>query len=380
MKQSTTTISAALLALLVGCSAQEPEVSRDTAPEAVAETVSDHPAISRIAFGSCAFQWVEQPIFRAVVAAKPDLYLSLGDAIYGDFDGESTFDVTPESLREEWQELAENPDWQHLVANVPVMATWDNHDYGKAEGGAEFALKEESQQIFLDFFGEPADSERRRSGGVYQAATFGPPGRTVQIVLLDTRYFKGPFVLAERPEGAGGSLGKFAPNEDPAVTLLGDEQWSWLEQQLRRQADIRFIASSTQIVPDQKGMDEWGNYPHERQRLFDLIESTGAEGVVLLTGNVHFSELSKTDEGPYPLYDFTSSGLTHVNDEYPQAPNDYRVAGPHVDLGFGLIEIDWKAGPAPLITFRVIDVDGSVQLEHQVHLGELRSDQETSNG
>jgi alkaline phosphatase D len=372
VKSAIKAISAALLALLVGCSAQEPEVSRDTAPEAVAETVSDHPAISRIAFGSCAFQWVEQPIFRAVVAAEPDLYLSLGDAIYGDFDGETTFDVTPESLREEWQELADNPDWQHLAANVPVMGVWDNHDYGKAEGGAEFELRDESQQIFLDFFGEPANSERRRSGGVYQAETLGPPGQTVQIILLDTRYFKGPFVLAERPEGAGGSLGKFAPNEDPAVTLLGDEQWAWLEEQLGQPADIRFIASSTQIVPDQKGMDEWGNYPHERQRLFDLIESTGAEGVVLLTGNVHFSELSKTDEGPYPLYDFTSSGLTHVNDEYPQAPNDYRIADPYVDLNFGMVEIDWEATPSPRIILQIIDVEGIVQLEHELRLNELR--------
>ena len=372
MKSAIKAISAALLALLVGCSAQEPEVSRDTAPEAVAETVSDHPAISRIAFGSCAFQWVEQPIFRAMVAAESDLYLALGDAIYGDFDGENTFDVTPESLREEWQELAENPDWALLAENVPVMATWDNHDYGKAEGGAEFELKTQAQEIFLDFFGEPADSERRLSGGVYQAETFGPPGRAVQIILLDTRFFKGPFVLADRPEGAGGSLGKFAPNDDPDVTLLGSAQWAWLEEQLRQPADIRFIASSTQIVPDQKGMDEWGNYPHERQRLFGLIESTGAEGVVLLTGNVHFSELSKTDEGPYPLYDFTSSGLTHVNEEYPQAPNDYRVGGPFVDVSFGLVEIDWEATPSPRIILQIIDVEGIVQLEHELRLNELR--------
>ena len=79
---------------------------------------------------------------------------------------------------------------------------------------------------------------------------------------------------------------------------------------------------------------------------------------MLLTGNVHFSELSKTDEGPYPLYDFTSSGLTHVNDEYPQAANDYRVAGPYVDLNFGLVEIDWEASPTPLITLQIIDVEG----------------------
>lgn len=365
-------ISAALLALLVGCSAQEPEVSRDTAPEAVAETVSDHPAISRIAFGSCAFQWVEQPIFRAVVAAEPDLYLSLGDAIYGDFDGENTFDVTPESLWEEWQKLADQPDWQHLIANVPVMATWDNHDYGHHSAGEEFPLKAESQEIFLDFFGEPVGSERRKTPGIYTAETFGPPGQRVQVILLETRYFKGPPVLAERPEGAGGSLGKFAPNDDPDVTLLGPAQWAWLEEQLRQPADVRFIASSTQIVPDQKGMDEWGNYPLEREKLFGLIESTGAEGVVLLTGNVHFSELSKTDGGLYPLYDFTASGLTHVNEEYPQAPNDYRVGGPFVDVSFGLVEIDWEATPSPRIILQIIDVEGIVQLEHELRLNELR--------
>jgi len=337
-------------------------------------------ALSRIAFGSCAFQWAEQPILRAVVAAEPDLYLSLGDAIYGDFDGETTFDVTPESLREEWQELAENPDWQYLTANVPVMAVWDNHDYGHHSAGSEFPLKEESQEIFLDFFGEPADSERRTTPGIYTAETFGPVDRRVQVILLDTRYFKSPPALAERPEGAGGSLGKYAPNEDPEATLLGDAQWEWLEEQLHHPAEVRLIASSGQIVPDEKGMDEWGNYPAERQRLFDLIDSTGANGVVLLSGNVHFSELSKADEGPYPLYDFTSSGLTHVNEDYPEAPNSYRLAEPFVDLSFGLVEIDWEASPSSLITFRVIDLGGGVQLEHQVRLDELQHENQGPNG
>ena len=328
--------------------------------------------VTRIGFGSCAFQWVEQPIFHAVVAAEPDLYLSLGDAIYGEFDGENTFDVTSESLREEWQELAENPDWALLAENVPVMATWDNHDYGHHSAGEEFPLKAESQEIFLDFFDEPADSERRKTPGIYTAETFGPPGQRVQVILLDTRYFKGPPALAEREEGASGSLGKYAPQTDPKVSLLGEAQWTWLENQLRQPAEIRFIASSGQIIPDQKGMDEWGNYPHERQKLFKLIETTGAEGVVFLTGNVHFSELSATDDGPYRLFDFTSSGLTHVNEEYPQAPNAYRVAGPVVEINFGLVEIDWEATPSPRIILQIIDVEGGVQLEHEVRLNEPR--------
>lgn len=373
MRSAIEAISAALLALLVGCSAQEPEVSRDAAPEAVAETLSDHPTISRVAFGSCAFQWAEQPVFRAVVAAEPDLYLSLGDAIYGDFDGKTTFDVTPESLRAEWQKLADHPDWQHLRANVPVMATWDNHDYGHHSAGEEFPLKAESQEIFLDFFGEPEDSERRRTPGVYDAEVMGPEGRRVQVILLDTRTFKGPPKLADRPEGAKGSMGKYAPNENPGVTLLGEAQWAWLEQQLRVPAEVRLIASSGQIVADEKGMDEWGNYPLERRRLFDLIAETGATGVVLLSGNVHFAELSKTDEGPYPLYDFTSSGLTHVNEEYPKAPNRHRVAEPFVALNFGLVEIAWEATPSPLITMKVIGVDGGLALGQAVSLAALRA-------
>jgi alkaline phosphatase D len=355
----------AALAMLPGCHGEGPTPSSGNHEDHVAP-------IRRIAFGSCAFQWEPQPIHRAVVAADPDLYLLLGDAIYADFDGKKAYDVTEESLRTEWRKLGENPDFRFLQDDVPILATWDNHDYGKHDGGAEFPLKEISREIFLDFFGEPADSERRAHAGIYDARILGPPGRRVQIVLLDTRFFKGPYVLAERPEEAGGSLGKYAPNTDPEVTLLGEEQWNWLEAQLREPAELRLIASSTQIVADEKGMDEWGNYPHERRRLFELIETTRAEGVVLLSGNVHFAEISRTDEGPFPLVDFTSSGLTHVNEEYPQAVNSYRVAGPYVDLNFGLVEIDWEAGPSPEITLRVVGVDGVVAFEYRIPSETLR--------
>jgi alkaline phosphatase D len=118
-------------------------------------------------------------------------------------------------------------------------------------------------------------------------------------------------------------------------------------------------------------MDEWGNYPHERRRLFDLIGSTGATGVALLSGNVHYSEVSRTDVGPYPLVDFTSSGLTHVSEVYAGVDNPYRVKGPLADLNFGLVEIDWEAGGGPAITFSAIGLDGVTQFEHQLAFAEL---------
>ncbi len=362
----------ATISVLVACSDSPPGPSTShQEPESQAPAARQACA-ARIAFGSCAYQFEDQPILDAVIAAEPDVFLYLGDAIYGDWDGEKVVEVTPESLRAKWQELAGQPAYQRLEESVPILATWDNHDYGKHDGGAEFELKEASKEIFLDFFGEPADSARRQRAGIYDAKVYGPTGRRVQIILLDTRSFKGPYVLAERPEGAGGSLGKYAPNDDPAVTLLGEEQWRWLEERLREPAEVRLIASSTQIVADEKGMDEWGNYPLERRRLFDLIAETGASGVVLLSGNVHFSELSATDEGPYPIVDFTSSGLTHVNEEYPKAPNRYRVAGPYVDLSFGLVEIDWQAEGGTVVRLAAIDVDGESAFEHRIGLDTLR--------
>jgi alkaline phosphatase D len=324
--------------------------------------------IIRIAFGSCAFQSVEQPIFRTLVASQPDIYLSLGDAIYGDYDltKKSVYEVTPASLRREWRVLADNPDWQHLVSHVPVMATWDNHDYGHHSAGAEFPLKSESADIFLDFFGEPEESARRRRPGVYDAMVFGPEGRRVQIILLDTRSFKSLPILAQRPEGIGGSLGKYKPNDNPKATLLGAAQWQWLERKLREPAQVRLIASSGQVVADQKGMDEWGNYPLERRRLFDLIQSAEAKNVLLLSGNVHFSEVSQTNEGPVRLVDFTASGLTHVNREYPAVDNSYRVAGPYVEPNFGLVEIDWEAKGGLAVALSVVGLDGEKAFEYQV--------------
>ena len=341
--------------------------------------------VSRIAFGSGAFQWGEQPIWNAAANAGLDLFIFNGDAIYADFDGKNVYDVTEEILRKEWARLGTIPTFQRFRKKVPIMAIWDNHDYGKYDGGAEFPLKEVSQQIFLDFFGEPADSNRCKTPGIYDAKSFGPDSRRVQIILLDNRYFKGPYIRDKRSKkerkalGLSGSMGKYLPNTDPDVTLLGDAQWRWLEEQLKKPAQVRLVVSGTQIIPDEKGMEEWGNFPLERMKLFRLIKTTGAKGVILLTGNVHFAEVSMINNGSYPLYDFTASGLDHTNENYAKAKNSYRVAGPYYKHNFGLVEISWEAKPSPLIMLKVIGADGSTAFEHQITLASLSSTQKSES-
>ena len=234
-----------------------------------ATALASDEGISRIAFGSCAKQQLPQPIWNAIGATRPDVFLFLGDAIYGDWDGTRVFTPTPETLKRDWEKLAAKPEFQEFRAKVPILATWDNHDYGKHDGGAEFALKEELKQLFLDFFGEPVNSDRRGRPGIYDSKIFGPEGKRLQIILLDTRTFKGPYVKDERSKEEKAKLnirGQYLPNSDPKAALLGGAQWAWLEEELRKPADLRLIVSSTQVVSDEKGMEEWGNFPLERKR------------------------------------------------------------------------------------------------------------------
>ncbi len=278
--------------------------------------------LQRIAFGSCAEQFKSQPIWDAVIARQPELFLFLGDNIYADTEDMAV-------MKAKYAQLGAQPGYQKLLATCPVLATWDDHDYGVNDGGEWYPKKVESQQIMLDFFRVPADSVRRKRLGVYGAYVFGPVGRRVQVILLDTRYFKSRHVKDTRSDEEKKKrnlVGWYVPNNDPQTTILGAEQWQWLEAQLREPAEVRIIASSIQVIADEKGMESWGNFPHERKRLYDLIGKTQAQGVLFLSGDVHFTETSKTDQGPYPLYDFTSSSLSEGVPEWAAAVNRYRVS------------------------------------------------------
>lgn len=320
----------------------------------------------RIAFGSCAKHWLAQPIWDAIIQKKPDLFIFLGDAIYADTDGKSAWQVSEAQLRGEWARLADKPEFQAAQKAFPFLATWDNHDYGTHNGGVEYPLKEQSKKALLDFFDEPKDSPRRNlHSGIYQSKIIGPEGKRTQIILLDTRYNKGPFVkgtMSKDETKKRKIVGKYAAQNDGSVSLLGKQQWSWLEGEFKKPADLRIICSSTQVIPDEKGMDEWGNYPHERERLLKTLSSSKGSKVIILSGNAHFTEISESKkfEG---LLEFTSSGMTHTNPYYAQCKNTYRVSGPSDAINFGLLEIDWKKKELKL---QACDIKGDLLFSKKV--------------
>jgi alkaline phosphatase D len=330
-------------------------------------TAAELQPVSRIAFGCCMKQGQPQPIWEAIVGAKPEMFLFIGDNIYAD-----TRD--PVVLKKKWQELGEQPGYQKLKAACPILATWDDHDFGEDDAGAEFPIKKESQRIFLDFFEEPADSVRRKREGVYAAKVLGPPGKRVQLILLDTRYFRSPLHKPKEKaphEPGEGSAGPYRPTPDPDATLLGPEQWKWLAEQLRVPAEVRILASSIQVIADEHGWEKWGNFPRERERLFKLLADTHANGLVIISGDRHSAEISKHDPGlGYTLYDITSSSLNQPT-KWHNEINRYRIGTKYFESNFGTVLIDWSETD-PTLRLQVRTEKGEVALQQRVRLSELR--------
>ncbi len=319
-----------------------------------------------IAFGSCGHETEPQPVLKLAADLNPDLFIFLGDNIYGD-----TYDM--DVLKSKYAMLGAKSEFQALKKSTNILATWDDHDYGVNDTGRHYPFKAESKQIFLDFFGEPAESPRRKREGIYTSNYYTYGTRILQVILLDTRTFRDDLRIyrgeLHREERYFYPL-DYYPHATQDSTLLGDVQWKWLEAELFRPADVRIICSSTQFGIEFNGYEAWANYPHEQQNMLELIKKTKAEGVIFLSGDVHYSEISKLESpGLYPVYDFTSSGITST--WHFATPNKNRIEGPVMDNHFGLVTIDWKPGD-PLIRMENIDITANQRFEYSIPLSRLK--------
>ncbi|MDF1754005.1 MAG: serine hydrolase [Verrucomicrobiales bacterium] len=321
--------------------------------------------VSRILFGSCIKEAHPVPIFETIVKQEPDAFVFLGDNIYADTDDMAV-------MQGKYAKLAANPGFAELKKVCPIFATWDDHDYGVNDGGADYQKRDEAQKVFLDFWEEPADSSRRKSPGVYDSVVLGEGDRRVQLILLDTRYFRGPLKKGERRVG-----GPYYPEaEDAGVPMLGETQWKWLEAQLKVPAEVRIIASSIQFVSEAAGQETWANLPGEQKRMLQLIEKTGANGIFFISGDRHWADIAAfPDEGPYPIYDFTSSALNQIHKRGTPTDNRYRIVDNTFHLeNYGQIDIDWEA-PSVEIEVKICDLSGNSQISKVVSLDELKLSQ-----
>jgi alkaline phosphatase D len=232
------------------------------------------------------------------------------------------------------------------------------------DGGSEHPNKTEAQSAFLDFFGIPAGSELRKQRGIYRSKIVGPVGKRVQVILLDTRFHRGPLASLTF---AGRTI--YVPDDDPTISMLGEPQWKWLAERLREEAEVRLVVSSIQVLPQDHPFEKWRNLPRERRRLLKLLGGVRTGAVLLLSGDQHLGELTELTFEGFDFLEATSSGLTHDRGELP-APNNHRIGEPLIAKNFGLLEIDW-GDPNPLMTVRICDIYGKTRIREQRRFSEL---------
>ncbi len=284
---------------------------------------NDEPDDFTVALGSCAYirdsglltkrkpHGSEYEIFRNIHEKQPDLMIWLGDNFYftpADWN-------TPTGMLKRYSNGRALPELQPLLGSVPQYAIWDDHDFGPNNSDRGNVMRNAALDVFKMFWANPGYGVAGQTG-----ITTSFVWEDVQFFLLDNRFFRSP---NHRKTGER--------------TQLGKHQVQWLIDALvTSRARYKVVVMGGQFVTELKTHETYSHYhPEERREILDLLAAEKIEGVIFLSGDRHYSEVSRLErKGHYPLYDFTVSPLT--SGAYTNAgeneKNMERVEGSLIDV------------------------------------------------
>lgn len=310
--------------------------------------------LTTITFGSCSHEDDDQSYWDLIAQQNPDLWIWLGDNIYGDSEDMAV-------IESKYTQLKTDSNYRAFHEEKAIIGVWDDHDYGVNDGGKEYPKKKETRDLMFEFLDVPQTHPAWQREGGYTSYTFGEKGKKVKVILLDARYFRDSL---EKSYPAPKRY-VYIPNTDGDI--LGEAQWNWLTGELKNSdAQLHLIGSGIQIIPEDHRFEKWANFPNARKKLFETIAASGQENVVLLSGDRHISEFSQMSitGKEKPLYEFTSSGLTHTWGSARGEENQHRVGELTIATSYGLIAIDWNATPLN-VTMKMFSTENGKLLQER---------------
>ena len=271
-----------------------------------------------VALGSCTY--ISQPevdrpgkpygsgyeIFTSIAGKNPNIMLWGGDNIYlreVDYDSKT-------GIYHRYTHTRSVKEMQPLLAKTQNFAIWDDHDFGPNDADRSYYFKSVTQKAFKDFWANKSYGlDVAQTQGTFSTFNWGD----AQFFLMDDRFFKSPNdrITGER-------------------TLLGKEQLEWLIDALSSsRASFKIVVIGGQTINSAAKFENFETYPEEKKYLLSEIEKNKIRGVLFISGDRHFSELSMMPrENTYPLYDWTVSPLTSgVSNSAEKEENKYRVPG-----------------------------------------------------
>ena len=242
--------------------------------------------------GSCLDQDREQIIWPSIKKENLDCFIFLGYNVYGDLPSGKLL-----KMQKAYQMQRKRlPRW--LMDKKEILAIWDDHDFGLNDGGGDYIYKKDAEKMFLNFWNIPQSDLRRNREGIYFKQTKQIEGTEVEIIGLDTRYFRSKLK---------GKKNAYEQNNDYAATILGQDQWTWLETSISNStADVIVILSSIQILATNHPYEKWDNFPLERKRLLEIIARASKEKTIIaVTGDRHKSGIYQNEN----FLEITASSL-----------------------------------------------------------------------
>jgi alkaline phosphatase D len=280
--------------------------------------------LTTISFGSCNKQWLPQTHWKKISDLNPDIWLWMGDVVYTDLPGGK------KELDRAYNTQIENTEYQDFLSKgIIVEGIYDDHDFGVNDAGSHLPNLMYRKEKFLNFLNISRDDERWiKDRGLYTSKTYGTIGKKIKIIMLDTRTHRENFPLFN-PDG--NSLipfsneitilcrwlyGTLCIGNDHEGDILGEDQWKWLENELKdSDASIHLIISSIQVLTSNPIFESWGHFPKSKTKFINLLNKYKPNGLTILSGDIHFAEflsgIAESKNLNKEIIEITSSGLTH---------------------------------------------------------------------
>ena len=279
----------------------------------------------KIAFGSCLDQENPQPIWNSVYKEEIDSFIFLGDNVYGDIPSGKL-----NKMYEAYKLQAEMiPSWL-FKKNIEMI--WDDHDFGKNDGGSSYPLKYEAKKLYLDFWEIPNDDIRHQRDGIYVNKLIYVDNFKINLILLDTRFFRSDLKKTK------GIKPVYLKNEELNATILGDDQWSWLVEVMKIKSDLTIVATSIQLLPTEHRFEKWSNFPSDHLKLKKLLKSH-SHPIIVISGDRHQGAIYNDEN----IYEITSSSLNKTISSIfgrPKEVDRYMLGEMFSGENYGLITIN----------------------------------------
>ncbi|MFM7457538.1 MAG: alkaline phosphatase D family protein [bacterium] len=250
--------------------------------------------------------------WNSVSKLNPDYIFLIGDNVYADI-GDKLSELNgckPERLLNRYIETRTRLELFYLKELIPIAMIWDDHDYGKNNGGSDYKYKLASKKIFKNF----SLNENTEVSEDGLGAGFKLKLANINFLFLDDRFYR------------------------DKKYHFGKEQEEWLFKNLEtsenaknedREQSQSVIISGDQFFGKYHPFESFEANQAENFKKFIEKISNLKSTPLLISGDRHISELQKIDLSPNKkIFEITSSPIhSSLPPEFTlkQFPNPHRV-------------------------------------------------------